>query len=158
MVPDCKESACNVRDLGSVPGLGRSPGEGKSNQFWYSGLENTMEGGAWYAPVHEVTESQTHWRTNDTHWEKKGGWSRTWESDLHETVLLSQDLEYESWSCHQCQTSLFCKRSLLISRDFERIYWLNTTFLNSKVLYKSTRTHSYDFLKHHLSTLRNYHQ
>ena len=99
-----------------------------------------------------------NWRTNDTHWEKKGGWSRTWESDLHETVLLSQDLEYESWSCHQCQTSLFCKRSLLISRDFERIYWLNTTFLNSKVLYKSTRTHSYDFLKYHLSNLRNYHQ
>ena len=37
-----KESACNAGDLGSVPGLGRSPGEGKSYPLQYSGLENAM--------------------------------------------------------------------------------------------------------------------
>ena len=38
-----KESACNVGDLGSIPGLGRSPGEGKGYPFQYSGLENSMD-------------------------------------------------------------------------------------------------------------------
>ena len=37
-----KESACNARDLGSIPGLGRSPGEGKGCPLQYSGLENSM--------------------------------------------------------------------------------------------------------------------
>ena len=38
-----KESTCNVRDLGSIPRLGRSPGEGKGYLFQYSGLENSMD-------------------------------------------------------------------------------------------------------------------
>ena len=38
-----KESACNVGDLGSIPGLGRSPGEGKGYPLQYSGLENTID-------------------------------------------------------------------------------------------------------------------
>ena len=41
----CKESACNAGDLGSIPGLGRSPGEGKGNPFQYSDLENSMDHG-----------------------------------------------------------------------------------------------------------------
>ena len=40
---DGKESACNVGDLGSIPGLGRSPGEGKGYPLRYSGLENSMD-------------------------------------------------------------------------------------------------------------------
>ena len=44
---DGKVSACNAGDTGSIPGLGRSPGEGNSNPLQYSCLENTMEGGAW---------------------------------------------------------------------------------------------------------------
>ena len=39
-----KESACNVGDLGSIPGLGRSPGEGKGYPLQYAGLENSMDG------------------------------------------------------------------------------------------------------------------
>ena len=49
-----KESACNVGDLGSIPGLGRSPGEGKGYPLQYSGLENSMN-----CIVHGVTKSQT---------------------------------------------------------------------------------------------------
>ena len=49
-----KESACNVGDLGSVPGLGRSPGEGKGYSLQYSGLENSMD-----CIVHEVAKSWT---------------------------------------------------------------------------------------------------
>ena len=44
---DGKTSAYNVGDLGSIPGLGRSPGEGNGNPLQYSCLENSMEGGAW---------------------------------------------------------------------------------------------------------------
>ena len=47
-----KESACNAGDLGSIPGLGRSPGEGKGSPLQYSGLENSMD-----CMVHEVAES-----------------------------------------------------------------------------------------------------
>ena len=54
-----KESACNAGDLGSIPGLGRSPGEGNDNPLQYSCLENPMEGGAWSASVHGVTKSGT---------------------------------------------------------------------------------------------------
>ena len=49
-----KESACNAGDLGSIPGLGRSPGEGNGNPLQYSCLENPMDGGVWQATVHGV--------------------------------------------------------------------------------------------------------
>ena len=54
-----KESACNAEDLGSIPGLGRSPGGGYSNSLQYSCLLNSMERGAWWAIVHGVTKSRT---------------------------------------------------------------------------------------------------
>ena len=55
-----KEPACNagdLRDTGSIPGLGRSPGEGHGNPLQYSCLENPVEGGAWRATVHRAAES-----------------------------------------------------------------------------------------------------
>ena len=54
-----KESACNAADPGLIPGWGRCPGEGNSNPFQYSFLENPMDRGAWWATVHGVTKSQT---------------------------------------------------------------------------------------------------
>ena len=54
-----KESACNMGDLGSIPGLGRCPGEGKGYPLQYSYLENLMDGGLWHATVHWVTKSRT---------------------------------------------------------------------------------------------------
>ena len=44
---DSKESACNVGNLGLIPGSGRSPGEGNGYPLQYSGLENSMDGGAY---------------------------------------------------------------------------------------------------------------
>ena len=49
---DGKEFACIVGDLGSIPGLGRSPGGGHGNLLQYSSLENPMDRGAWWAVVH----------------------------------------------------------------------------------------------------------
>ena len=53
-----KESVCNAGDLGSLPGLERSPGEGNGNPLQYSCLENPMDGGAWQATVHQVAKSR----------------------------------------------------------------------------------------------------
>ena len=53
---DGKESPCNVGDLGSTPGLGRSPGEGMGNPLQYSCLENSVERGALWAIVHGVAK------------------------------------------------------------------------------------------------------
>ena len=55
-------SACNVGDLGLIPGSGRSPGEGNGNPLQYSCLENPMDGGAWWATVHGVAKSWTRLR------------------------------------------------------------------------------------------------
>ena len=56
---DGKESSCNAGDPGSIPGSGRSPGEGNGSPLQYSCLENPMDGGAWRAAAHGVTSSQT---------------------------------------------------------------------------------------------------
>ena len=56
---DVKESACSVGDPGSIPGLGRSPGEGNGNTLQYSSLENPTERGTWQATIHGVTKSWT---------------------------------------------------------------------------------------------------
>ena len=56
---EVKASACNEGDMGSIPGPGRSPGEGNSNPLQYSCLENPMDGGAWQATIRGVAKSQT---------------------------------------------------------------------------------------------------
>ena len=79
-----KESACNVGELGWIPGLGRSPGEGKGYPVQYSGLENSMN-----CIVHGVAKS------------------RKWLSDFHfhyefygtNFILLSQNLACHSETC-----------------------------------------------------------
>ena len=54
-----KNSAYNAGDLGSIPGLGNSPGEGNGNPLQHSCLENSMDGGAWWAIVHRMSKSWT---------------------------------------------------------------------------------------------------
>ena len=51
--------AGEVRDVGSIPGLGRSPGEGNSNSLQYSCLENSIDRGAWQIMVYGVAKNQT---------------------------------------------------------------------------------------------------
>ena len=59
MAQTVKASAYKAGDLGSIPGSGRSPGEGNGNPLQYSCLENPMDGGAWQATAHGVTKSRT---------------------------------------------------------------------------------------------------
>ena len=54
-----KESVCSAGDLGSIPGEGRSPGEGNGNPLHYSCLENSTDRGAWRVTVHGIAETDT---------------------------------------------------------------------------------------------------
>ena len=58
-----KESACNTGDMGSIPGFGRSPGEGKGYPLQYSGLENSMD-----CIVHGIAKSWTRLNKFHIHW------------------------------------------------------------------------------------------
>ena len=59
VVKNSPTNAGDVRVMGSIPGSGRSPGEGNGNPLQYSDLENPMDRGAWQATVHGVAKSQT---------------------------------------------------------------------------------------------------
>ena len=67
VVNNLPANAGDVRDVGSIPGWGRSPGEGNGNPLQYSCLDNPMDRGAWWATVHRVTKSQTQLKRLSTH-------------------------------------------------------------------------------------------
>ena len=60
VVKNLSANAGDIRDVGSIPGLGRSPGGGHGNPLQYSCLENPTDRGAWQATVHRVTELDTN--------------------------------------------------------------------------------------------------
>ena len=59
-----KKSACNVGDPGSIPGSGRSPGEGNGNPLQYSSLKNYIDRGAWWATIQGSQRVRYDWATN----------------------------------------------------------------------------------------------
>ena len=102
-----KESACNAGDLGSLPGLGRSPGEGKGYPLQYSGLENSMD-----CIVHGVTKSRT--RLRDVHFHNYLDYLSMILSFLH--LALCQETTYaEKGKMHlyQIHYSLSTKNNIL---------------------------------------------
>ena len=59
MVKNPPANSGDIRNVGSIPGSGRSPGKGNGNPLQYSCLKNPMDGGAWRATVHRVAKSRT---------------------------------------------------------------------------------------------------
>ena len=77
MVKNLPTSAGDTGDVGSIHGLGRSPGRGNGNQLQYSCLENLVDRGGWRAAVHGVTKSWTRLNTHmSTIWTDLHGHSR----------------------------------------------------------------------------------
>ena len=66
MVKNPPPNAGDIRDVGSIPELGRSPGGWESNPLQYLGMENPMDRGAWWAMVHGVSKNQTRLKTSHT--------------------------------------------------------------------------------------------
>ena len=90
---DGKESTCYTGDLGSIPGLGRSLGEGKGNPIQYSCLEKPVNRGAWWATVHGVIKSWTwlrNWHFIST---KKWGVPRPASVETGKTAQWAVQLE-----------------------------------------------------------------
>ena len=106
---EVEASACNAGDLGSIPGSGRPPGEGNGNPLQYSCLENPMDGGAWWATVHGVAESQTRLSnlTNFLHW-----------------ALYLHTLNHTCWQPYSCVLSMwhYCLSSTKTRFLHERIH------------------------------------
>ena len=67
MVKNLPTNAEDTRDAGSIPGSGRSPGDGHGNPLQYSCLENSIDRGAWQAVVHRVAKSQTRLKRLSMH-------------------------------------------------------------------------------------------
>ena len=67
VVKNLPANAGDLRDVGSIPGLGRSPGVGNGNPLRYSRLENPMDREAWRAMVHRVAKSRTQRKQLSTH-------------------------------------------------------------------------------------------
>ena len=67
VVKNLPTNAGDVRDVGLIPGSGRSPGGGHGNPLQYSCLENPMDRGTWWATVHGVAKSQTQLKLQHTH-------------------------------------------------------------------------------------------
>ena len=106
-----KESACNAGDPGSIPGSGRSPGEGIGYALQYSWLENSMDRGAWWATVHGVAKSRT--QLSNLHLVTRVS---PWEPALYLCSARSQ--EYIHWSWFLLLKIPFPSRLLLISLSF----------------------------------------
>ena len=87
-----KESACNAGDLGSIPGLGRSPGEGKGYPLQDSGLENSM-----YCIVHGVAKNRT-W-LSDFHFTSLLLWRGWWGDASHLSLEVTPGIALPSWVC-----------------------------------------------------------
>ena len=93
-----KESACNARDPGSIPGSGRSPGGGNGNTLQYSCLETPTDGGAWRAEVYGVTASSM----TEAHEQASAQLSAIYPSIIHLLVYLRSRLSVKLYVTSIC--------------------------------------------------------
>ena len=111
-----KESLCNAGDLSSIPGLGRSPGEGKGYPLQYSCLENSMD-----SVVHGVAKSWT--RLSNFHFHQ--GWDRNWawNCSIGARQWMTSSYKWRKyWRCFCGILALFLGRMLLL-KGFLTIFW-----------------------------------
>ena len=121
-------NAGDIRDVGLIPGLGRSPGEGHANPVQCPCLENPMDRGAWLATAHGVTKSQTQLKRLNTHTPKPLLPLRQGSSLCRQRVRLREGLRWEP--SHQVSgrmNNLFSEEEL---GDAHSILSINTHIAN----------------------------
>ena len=114
--------AGDVRDVDSIPGLGRSPEVGNSNPLQYSCLENPMDRGAWWATIHGVTKSQTQLNTyaqEGIDYKKNCFLIRTWPymvrrctALFHSHIFCSYGLFFLWFKMHYRYSSIYVRISI----------------------------------------------
>ena len=104
---EVKASAHNAGDLGSIPGLGISPGEGNGNPLQYSCLENPMDARAWWTTVHRVTKSQTQLSDFTFHSTHKWALYPTGEGTLEVLRSYEIKLSFESSQSDSQESSVW---------------------------------------------------
>ena len=112
----------NVGDIGLIPGLGRSPGEGHGNPLYYSCLENSVDRGAWRAIVHGVAKNRTrlNWLSTHTHRQEPFTWFHLllWSSESSacwptQTLPLPDPIGISLWLlCLEPQTYMKPKKMI----------------------------------------------
>ena len=124
-----KESTCNVGDLGSIPGLGRSPGEGKGYPLQYSGLESSMD-----CIVHGVAKNQTRlsdfdftirceWSHRDlVEWSQKWGNSLPLSLDFISKVPVYRYLKSLSWENFSTETKMEMELYFITEKSKFNVY------------------------------------
>ena len=119
---DGKESTCDSGDLGSIPGSGRSPGEGNGNPLQYSCLGNPMDRGAWWATVHGVMKSQT-WLSD------KHGYTATSVRILIEPSGIISKTFHDTYPCTPHSRQALTRLTLGAPCSFTSIYVLASILL-----------------------------
>jgi len=104
--------ACNAEDLGSIPGFGRSPGEGKGYPLQYSGLENSMD----YI-IYRVTKSGT--QLSDFHFTSHSLWDFSSTTKPKSTAVKAQSLNHATPGSWASQAVLVIKNPPAIAGDIE---------------------------------------
>ena len=110
VVKNLPTNSGDIRDEGSIPGLGRSPGEGNGNPLQYSCLENPMDRGTWRATVHRVSQSQTRLKQLGMH--------------THTLIIIAPDKKSVAFQARMrslnCFKSQFCSKS---SPKMSKVKW-----------------------------------
>ena len=139
LVKNPSANAGDVRDAGSIPGLGRSPGGGHGNQLQYSCLENPLDSGAWRATVHGITKSRKWLKQLSMHTHKsvykikisEGTWLGQKDIDILALIAIGKLLSEKVPICISINSvwMSICFKTISKLRRIS-ISWYRNTFKN----------------------------
>ena len=127
-------NAGNIRDTGSIPGLGQDPGEGQGNSLQYSCLENPRDRGAWWATVHRVAISQTRLK-----------WLSTYAQKHTRTAYSTADVSVISLQSCENKKVVYFGRKLCFNQKFMILFIFHISFIASAFLLFSVVSQSKPF-------------